>query len=262
MARRLIRSTTAADEDHRGLHLVGQRVHRLLQRALTRVDFRALVRDLGGRLRRAWSCGRSGRGTRPGWQWHWSCGRDLCCATFLKDFEPVSVRHGQGPGTAGAGEPAADRGSRPADAPPKYEHPLYQDFRKDAPPMEPRLPRPRGPGRSSGTTFPRTRWSSSCPRTVRPARARRPACADPAGVRGDARQVEIRLSRQGGAERTGKSEPPARLSSWPDGRGLVRFVTHSARRRARGCPCPRSSCPRPSRQEDRRTVDKLRSAEV
>ncbi|MFC7549045.1 stage 0 sporulation family protein [Plantactinospora sp. GCM10030261] len=58
-----------------------------------RVDFRSLVRDLGATLRcrvelRQLSARDSARvqgGIGP-------CGRDLCCATFLNDFEPVTIR--------------------------------------------------------------------------------------------------------------------------------------------------------------------------
>jgi cell fate regulator YaaT (PSP1 superfamily) len=61
-----------------------------------------------------------------------NCGRDLCCATFLKDFEPVSLRM-----------------AKVQDLPPnplkisgacgrlmcclKYEHPLYTEFARTAP---------------------------------------------------------------------------------------------------------------------------------
>lgn len=58
-----------------------------------RVDFRELVRDLGATLRskvelRQLSARDQARitgGIGP-------CGRDLCCATFLTDFEPVTLR--------------------------------------------------------------------------------------------------------------------------------------------------------------------------
>lgn len=58
-----------------------------------RVDFRALVRDLGATL----SCRVELRQLSPRDEARvqggiGSCGRDLCCATFLKDFEPVSIR--------------------------------------------------------------------------------------------------------------------------------------------------------------------------
>ncbi|HKE50834.1 MAG TPA: regulatory iron-sulfur-containing complex subunit RicT, partial [Actinomycetes bacterium] len=58
-----------------------------------RVDFRALVRDLARTLSARVELRQLGArdearvqgGIGP-------CGRDLCCATFLRDFEPVSVR--------------------------------------------------------------------------------------------------------------------------------------------------------------------------
>ncbi len=61
-----------------------------------------------------------------------SCGRDLCCATFLKDFEPVSLRMAK----------AQDLPSNPLRISGacgrlmcclKYEHPLYAEFAATAP---------------------------------------------------------------------------------------------------------------------------------
>src|SRR6185437_11641239 len=58
-----------------------------------RVDFRALVRDLGGRLKARVELRQIGPRDEARLQGGIGpCGRDLCCATFLKDFEPVSVR--------------------------------------------------------------------------------------------------------------------------------------------------------------------------
>jgi cell fate regulator YaaT (PSP1 superfamily) len=98
-----------------------------------RVDFRQLVRALAGELRARVDLRQLGPrdearvqgGIGP-------CGRDLCCATFLKDFEPVSMRM-----------------VKDQDLPPnplkisgacgrlmcclKYEHPLYQEFKVRAP---------------------------------------------------------------------------------------------------------------------------------
>jgi cell fate regulator YaaT (PSP1 superfamily) len=58
-----------------------------------RIDFRSLVRDLGATLRarvelRQLSARDEARLTGG----IGSCGRELCCSTFLVDFEPVSVR--------------------------------------------------------------------------------------------------------------------------------------------------------------------------
>ena len=58
-----------------------------------RVDFRALVRDLAARLRGRVELRQIGPRDEARLQGGIGpCGRDLCCSTFLKDFEPVSVR--------------------------------------------------------------------------------------------------------------------------------------------------------------------------
>ncbi|GGM12043.1 MULTISPECIES: PSP1 domain-containing protein [Micromonospora] len=58
-----------------------------------RVDFRALVRDLGATLRcRVELRQLSARDSARVQGGIGSCGRDLCCATFLNDFEPVTIR--------------------------------------------------------------------------------------------------------------------------------------------------------------------------
>jgi cell fate regulator YaaT (PSP1 superfamily) len=58
-----------------------------------RIDFRALVRDLartlGARIELRQLSARDSAKIMGGIG---SCGRDLCCATFLTNFEPISVR--------------------------------------------------------------------------------------------------------------------------------------------------------------------------
>jgi cell fate regulator YaaT (PSP1 superfamily) len=112
-----------------------------------RVDFRQLVRELAGELRARIDLRQLGPrdearvqgGIGP-------CGRDLCCATFLKDFEPVSMRM-----------------VKDQDLPPnplkisgacgrlmcclKYEHPLYQEFKQRAPAVGTRVETGEGEGR-------------------------------------------------------------------------------------------------------------------
>ncbi len=98
-----------------------------------RVDFRNLVgelaRSLGSRVDLRQVGSRDGARITNGIG---SCGRDLCCATFLKDFEPVSLRM-----------------AKVQDLPPnplkisgacgrllcclKYEHPLYAEFAREVP---------------------------------------------------------------------------------------------------------------------------------
>lgn len=98
-----------------------------------RVDFRELVRTLAAALRARVELRQVGArddarlqgGIGP-------CGRDLCCATFLTDFEPVSARLAKD----------QDLPLNPlkiAGACGKllcclaYEHPLYADFKRSAP---------------------------------------------------------------------------------------------------------------------------------
>ena len=112
-----------------------------------RVDFRVLVRELAAELKARVDLrqlaprdeARVQGGIGP-------CGRDLCCATFLKDFEAVSVRM-----------------VRDQDLPLnplkisgacgrlmcclKYEHPLYQEFKADAPAVGETVETPEGVGR-------------------------------------------------------------------------------------------------------------------
>ncbi|HEU4910687.1 MAG TPA: regulatory iron-sulfur-containing complex subunit RicT [Actinomycetes bacterium] len=112
-----------------------------------RVDFRVLVRELAAELKARVDLRQLGPrdearvqgGIGP-------CGRDLCCATFLKDFEAVSVRM-----------------VRDQDLPLnplkisgacgrlmcclKYEHPLYQEFKADAPAVGETVETPEGVGR-------------------------------------------------------------------------------------------------------------------
>jgi len=58
-----------------------------------RVDFRSLVRDLGATLHcRVELRQVSARDSARVQGGIGSCGRDLCCATFLTDFEPVTIR--------------------------------------------------------------------------------------------------------------------------------------------------------------------------
>lgn len=137
-----------------------------------RVDFRALVRDLAKSLNARIELRQLGArdearvqgGIGP-------CGRDTCCSTFLKDFEPVSVRM-----------------AKDQDLPPnplkisgacgrlmcclKYEHPLYNDFKADLPKMGASVSSPEGEGTLVGYNVPGesvvVKLSESGKRTVCP----------------------------------------------------------------------------------------------
>ncbi|WP_375477408.1 stage 0 sporulation family protein [uncultured Jatrophihabitans sp.] len=120
-----------------------------------RVDFRALVRDLaatlGSRVELRQLSARDEARLTGGLG---SCGRELCCATFLVDFEPVSVRM-----------------AKAQDLPPnplrisgacgrlmcclKYEHPLYDEFAAQAPAVGEQVETPDGEGRVIGHDVPR-----------------------------------------------------------------------------------------------------------
>ena len=119
-----------------------------------RVDFRQLVRDLaatlGARIELRQLAARDEARVLGGLG---PCGRDTCCSTFLKDFEPVSVRM-----------------AKDQDLPPnpmrisgacgrlmcclKYEHPLYQDFVQSSPGLGEKVDTPDGPGVVVGHNVP------------------------------------------------------------------------------------------------------------
>jgi cell fate regulator YaaT (PSP1 superfamily) len=119
-----------------------------------RVDFRQLVRALARSLHArielrqlgARDEARAQGGIGP-------CGRDLCCATFLHDFEPVSVRMAK----------EQDLPVNPLKISGacgrlmcclKYEHPLYQEFKATAPGMGAKVETPEGAGTVVGHNVP------------------------------------------------------------------------------------------------------------
>lgn len=120
-----------------------------------RIDFRALVRDLGATLRcRVELRQLSARDSARVQGGVGSCGRDLCCATFLADFEPVSIRMAKDQDlplnplriSGACGRLMCCL---------KYEHPLYQEFQVDAPAIGARVTTPDGDGRVVGHNVPR-----------------------------------------------------------------------------------------------------------
>lgn len=111
-----------------------------------RVDFRTLVGELARALRARIDLRQVGsRDAAKIIGGLGSCGRELCCATFLKDFEPVSLRL-----------------AKAQDLPPnpmkisgacgrlmcclKYEHPLYAEFNRTAPAIGSQVTTPDGDG--------------------------------------------------------------------------------------------------------------------
>ena len=120
-----------------------------------RVDFRALVRDLGATLHcRVELRQLSARDSARVQGGIGSCGRDLCCATFLTDFEPVTIRMAKDQDlplnplriSGACGRLMCCL---------KYEHPLYQQFHATAPSIGTRVSTPDGAGRVVGHSVPR-----------------------------------------------------------------------------------------------------------
>src|SRR4249920_3160552 len=119
-----------------------------------RVDFRALVRDLGGRLRARVELRQIGPRDEARLQGGIGpCGRDLCCATFLQDFEPVSVRMAKDQELPVNPMRIAGACGRLMCCL-KYEHPLYAEFREQAPKLGEAVETPEGPGVVTGHNVP------------------------------------------------------------------------------------------------------------
>jgi cell fate regulator YaaT (PSP1 superfamily) len=120
-----------------------------------RVDFRSLVRDLGATLHcRVELRQLSARDSARVQGGIGSCGRDLCCATFLTDFEPVTIRMAKDQDlplnplriSGACGRLMCCL---------KYEHPLYQKFQATAPAVGSRVSTPDGDGKVVGHSVPR-----------------------------------------------------------------------------------------------------------
>jgi cell fate regulator YaaT (PSP1 superfamily) len=119
-----------------------------------RVDFRELVRDLARNLSArvelrqlaARDEARVQGGIGP-------CGRDLCCATFLRDFEPVSIRMAKDQDLPLNPLKISGACGRLMCCL-KYEHPLYQEFKADAPEPGEHVDTPEGAGTVVGVNVP------------------------------------------------------------------------------------------------------------
>jgi len=119
-----------------------------------RVDFRALVKDLASRLRARVELRQIGPRDEARLQGGIGpCGRDLCCATFLKDFEPVSVRMAKDQDLPVNPLRIAGACGRLMCCL-KYEHPLYQDFHATAPKRGELIDTPDGEGTVVGHNVP------------------------------------------------------------------------------------------------------------
>ncbi|MEV4252450.1 regulatory iron-sulfur-containing complex subunit RicT [Spirillospora sp. NPDC049652] len=119
-----------------------------------RVDFRALVRDLARNIRARVELRQVGPRDEARLQGGIGpCGRDLCCATFLKDFEPVSVRMAKEQDLPVNPLRIAGACGRLMCCL-KYEHPLYVQAHERMPRLGSRVETPEGSGQVVGRNVP------------------------------------------------------------------------------------------------------------
>jgi cell fate regulator YaaT (PSP1 superfamily) len=118
------------------------------------VDFRSLLRDLsatiGGRVELTQLAARDAVRVTGAIG---SCGRDTCCSTFLKDYEPITLamaRDQDLPANPMRISGACGRLMCCL----KYEHPLYQDFKATTPGIGEQVESPLGDGVVVGHSVP------------------------------------------------------------------------------------------------------------
>src|ERR1700677_3385236 len=153
-ARRLIREHDLPMKVIAVDYVADTNVFTLYFSAPQRVDFRALVRDLAARMRARVELQQIGPRDEARLQGGIGpCGGYLCCGPFLKDFEPVSVRMAKDQDLPVNPMRIAGACGRLMCCL-KYEHPLYQDFRKDVPKVGAAVATPEGPGKVIGHNVP------------------------------------------------------------------------------------------------------------
>jgi cell fate regulator YaaT (PSP1 superfamily) len=120
-----------------------------------RVDFRALVRDLNRTLSARTELRQlSARDSARIQGGIGNCGRDLCCATFLTDFEPVSIRMAKDQNLSLNPLKISGACGRLMCCL-RYEHPLYEQFTATAPAVGSRVRTASGEGRVVSHDVPR-----------------------------------------------------------------------------------------------------------
>ncbi|WP_239309372.1 regulatory iron-sulfur-containing complex subunit RicT [Frankia sp. Cj3] len=120
-----------------------------------RIDFRALVRDLARTLAARIDLRQlSARDSARIQGGIGSCGRDLCCATFLTDFEPVTIRMAKDQDLPLNPMKISGACGRLMCCL-RYEHPLYEQFKAEAPAVGARVRTPAGDGRVISHDVPR-----------------------------------------------------------------------------------------------------------
>src|SRR5690606_15387847 len=116
--------------------------------------FRALVRDLARGIKARVELRQVGPRDEARLQGGIGpCGRDLCCATFLRDFEPVSVRIANGQDLP-VNPLRIDGASSRLLCSPTYARPLYVEADQRMPALGARVEPPEGPGQVVGRNVP------------------------------------------------------------------------------------------------------------
>ena len=128
-------------------HVVAANTFTVYFTADGRIDFRALVRDLNrtlaARVELRQLSARDSARIQGGIG---NCGRDLCCATFLTDFETVSVRMAKDQNLSLNPMKISGACGRLMCCL-RYEHPLYEQFTATAPTVGSRVQTAAGDGR-------------------------------------------------------------------------------------------------------------------
>jgi len=119
-----------------------------------RVDFRELARELMTGLRSKVELRQVGPREEAKLQGGIGpCGRDLCCSTFLREFEPVSIRMAKDQDLPVNPMRIAGACGRLMCCL-KYEHPLYLQFKEQAPKIGAPVDSPQGVGTVAGYSVP------------------------------------------------------------------------------------------------------------
>ncbi len=112
-----------------------------------RVDFRQLIKELASRLRHRIEMKQVGvRDEAREIGGNGICGESLCCATFLKDFSPVTIRMAKDQGLALNPSKISGVCGRLMCCL-QYEHNTYKNLIKGLPKLGSRLETPDGPGK-------------------------------------------------------------------------------------------------------------------
>jgi cell fate regulator YaaT (PSP1 superfamily) len=112
-----------------------------------RVDFRALVKDLAGSFKTRIEMRQVGvRNEAKMIGGLGTCGREFCCCSFLKEFEPVSVKMAKEQNLALNPQKISGACGRLMCCL-AYEMDTYTELRKDLPKVGKRVVTPQGPGK-------------------------------------------------------------------------------------------------------------------